>query len=102
MARFRVGGHASASPCGGEGRSAPAGSLLTKALGPRRPASRRSSECEAPIFAAAKDHIDAAIDKDGLAGHLAVRLTFGLQGADLRQMLASQGCCSRGTPSGRG
>ena len=27
------------------------GSLLTKALGPRRPASRRSGECEAPIFA---------------------------------------------------
>lgn len=50
---------------------------------------------------AAKDHIGAAIDKDGLAGHMAVRLTSGLQGADLRQMLASQGCCSRGTPSGR-
>jgi hypothetical protein len=27
------------------------GSLLTKALGPRRPASRRSGECEAPILA---------------------------------------------------
>jgi hypothetical protein len=51
---------------------------------------------------AAKDHIGAAIDKDGLAGHLAVRLTSGLQGAEVRQTLASQGCCSRGTPSGRG
>jgi hypothetical protein len=50
---------------------------------------------------AAKDHIGAAIDKDGLVGHMAVRLTSGLQGADLGQTLASQGCCSRGTPSGR-
>src|ERR1700724_1885443 len=34
------------------GRGWATASLLTKALGPRRPASRRSGECEAPILAA--------------------------------------------------